>query len=56
MEKIHNDGFFICILENRNDFFRYKLKVEGYYENDMLTATIDMNIYDDEILMLQIKC
>lgn len=34
MERIHDDGFFICILENRTDFFRYKFKVTGYVENE----------------------
>lgn len=34
MEKIHDDGFFIAVLEGRDDFFRYKLKAKGYYENE----------------------
>ncbi len=30
MEKINDAGFFTCLIENRGDFFTYKLKAEGY--------------------------
>lgn len=33
MDKIHDNGFFVCVISGRDDFFRYKLKIEGYYEN-----------------------
>lgn len=33
MEKIHVDGFFEVKIEDREDIFKYKLKIEGYEKN-----------------------
>lgn len=37
MEKIHEDGFFECVIKSRKKWFKYKLDIEGYCDNKWCT-------------------
>lgn len=53
MEKVHEDGFFECIIKTRKKWFRYMLEVEGYCDNkwvmydpySFMPGISDMDIY-----------